>query len=81
MSPGEDPVEGNAAAILYRYEDSKWTSNYLAMARKAVRRHDAYSIFRCFPHIPSTEYGEEFADDCSTRSSLGSGLFRWLVNI
>ena len=81
MSLGEELVEGTSTAILCRYEESKWISHYLAMARKAVCRHDAYNIFRCFPHIPGTEYGEEFADDGSTYSSSGAGIFRWLVNI
>ena len=81
MTPGEELVEGASAAILCRYEDSRWTSYYLAMARKMVHRYDAYNLFRCFPHIPGTDHGVEFTDDGSTFSSLGAGIFRWLVTI
>ena len=54
---------------------------YVAEARKLVRRHDAYSLFRCFPRIRGTGYNEEFRDAESGRSPMSRGVFEWLVSI
>ena len=54
---------------------------YIARVRKLVHRYDKYSLYRCFPSIPGARYGEEFYNVGNVRSSLGQGIFKWLVSI
>ena len=54
---------------------------YIAGVRKLVCHYNAYSIYRCFPTIPGAGYGEDFKDVGDRRSSLGHGVFKWLVSI
>ena len=42
---------------------------------------ESYSLFCCFPNIPSTWYGDEFQDTGNNQTSLGLGTFKWLVGI
>jgi len=81
IKPGEEPPEDARIALLCRFEESKWVLHYVARIRKIVHFHDNYSLFWCFPHIPSTTYGEEFIDNGDGQSSLGHGTFKWLVSI
>jgi len=53
----------------------------VAAVRKLLCRHDAYSLFRCFPYIRGVGYGEEFKDVGDGRTSLSRGVFEWLVSI
>jgi len=62
------------------FKNSRWNLNYVAGIWKMVRHHDNYSLFRCFPHIPGTEYEEEFKDE-GTNCRLGMVLSSdWLVS-
>jgi len=54
---------------------------YLAGVRRLVERQDSYSLFRYFPHIPDTTYGEEFHNIGEEHTILGDCTFRWLVSI
>ena len=76
-----DPPQGVRTALLRRFEGCSWQKTYVVEARKLVRRHDAYSQFRCFPRIRGAGYNEEFCDAESGRSPMSRGIFEWLVSI
>jgi len=57
---GEKPPENIHYAYLSHFENSRWEGSYLMGVRRLVGRQDSYSLFQCFPYIPSIEYGEEF---------------------
>ena len=78
---GEESPEGVCFGHLLRFEKSQWLRTYIAGAQKLICRYGAYSLYRCFLSIPGARYGEEFHDVRDRRSSLGQGIFKWLVSI
>ena len=76
-----DLTEAGGSAFLSRLANSRWSLQYIAGIRKIIAYHDNYSLYRCFPNIPSTSYGEDFKDIGTGRTSLGQGYFRWLIYI
>ena len=78
---GEEPPKVAQFALLCNFENFHWSQNYMAGIRKMGCRHDNYSLFQCFPHIPSIKYDEEFRDEGANHSSLRQGTFKWLVYI
>ena len=78
---GEEPPDGVRFAHLHLFEGSQWLRTYIAGVQKLIRRYDTYSLYRCFSSIPGARYGEEFYDAGDERSSLGQGVFKWLVSI
>ena len=81
IQPEEEPPKGVHFAHLRRFEGSQWLRVYITETQKLVHHYGAYSLYRCFPSIPGAGYGEEFFDLGDGRSSLGQGVFNWLVNI
>jgi len=53
----------------------------VARVRKLLCRYDAYNLYRCFPHIRGTGYGEEFKDIGDSMTSLNHRVFEWLVSV
>ena len=79
IQPREKPSEGVRFAHLRRFEGSQWLRTYIVGVQKLVRCYDTYSLYKCFLSIPDAGYGEEFFDVGDGRSSLGQGVFKWLV--
>jgi len=76
----DEPTEGRSHFLLH-LESSKWVMNYIAGIRKIIARYGNYNLYRCFPNIPGTAYGEEFMDVGTGHTFLGQGPFRWLISI
>ena len=74
IQPGEEPLEGVRIAHLCRFEGSSCERSYVVGVRKLLYRHNAYSLFRCFPYIRDASYGEEFKDARDGITSLGRGV-------
>jgi len=72
-----------ASSLLWRVTVTAnlWMRTYIAGVRKLIHHYDAYNLYRYIPSIPGTGYGKEFYDVRDERSSLGQGVFKWLVNI
>jgi len=74
-------AKGHSVCLSTPFENSRWSQNYVARIRKMIYRLDNYNLFRSFPHIPRTEYGEEFRDEGDDQSTLRQGTFKWLVSL
>ena len=81
IQPGEEPLEGVRFVHLRRFKGSQWQLAYIAGVRKLMRRYNAYSLYKCFLSIPGVGYDEGFFDVGDGRSSLGQGVFKWMVSI
>jgi len=76
-----EPSEGVHFAHLRRFKNSQWERKYIARVQRLIHCYDVYSLFRCFHYISDARYGEEFRDVGDGHSSLGQGIFKWLVSI
>jgi len=76
IQPGGEPPEDIHFAHLNHFENSQWERKYVARVQRLVHCYDTCSLFRCFPHIPSAGYNEEFRDEEDGHSSLRQGIFK-----
>ena len=60
IQPGEEAPKSSRFAHLHHFENSQWEVKYLVGVHRLFECHDLYSLFQCLPHIPGTQYGEEF---------------------
>jgi len=47
IKPGEEPPKGAQFAILCRFENSRWSQNYVAGIQKMVHRLTIFHRFEC----------------------------------
>ena len=71
IQPGKKPPEDERHAYLRCFENSQWVGQYLVEVRRMVSLQDLYILFHCFPHIPDTEFDENFRTMGTVRLLLG----------
>ena len=81
-SPHPAPTEG-FVPFVQRLENLAWNAGYMGAIRKIVQSSMNYQIYRCFPEIRDSQYGDKHTDIASPDgfTKLPGGVFWWLINI